>query len=212
MTAEGVPLTCTGVAQVLSLCLLAFVVLDLWVFSRSKCSLSRPLWSLQLNNSWESLKKMWRLTFDGHSYFEVFFRDVCRLFFLCSHVDQKQMECISWNELCCIIKGYSSSHIGRALQSNTFNTYGRGNVIHNHPTSIFSILIHTLMFFVWQQKSAYEQCVGNQRGSDQVCKARLRGGQSWSWQVIKVLVTVKRLLITHKHTLYWSILVHLHII
>ena len=88
MTAEGVPLTCTGVAQVLPLSyhfgsagsdlvqkglVLASVVLDfLDIFPRSRCSLSRLLWSLQLNNSWASLKKMWRLAFDRHSYFEVF--------------------------------------------------------------------------------------------------------------------------------------------
>ena len=226
MTAEGVPLTCTGVAQVLPLCyhlgsacsefgpeglVLASVVLDfLDIFPRSRCSLSRLLWNLQLNNSWASLTKMWRLAFDGHSYFEVFWG--CLPSVLSVLMLKKHIECIYWNELCCIIKGYSASHVGRALQSNTFNTYGRGNVKHDLTISISSILIHTLMFFVWQQKSAYEQCLGNQRGSDQVCKARLRGGQSWSWQVIKVLVTVKRLLITNNHTLYWSILVHLHII
>ena len=66
----------------------------------------------------------------------------------CSHFDQKQMEGVYWNELCCIIKGYASSHVGRALQSNTFNTYGRGNVKHDLSISISSILIHTLMFFV----------------------------------------------------------------
>ena len=175
---------------------LASVVLDILdIFPRSRCSLSRLLWNLQLNNSWASLKKMWRLTFDGHSYFEVFWG--CLPSVLSVLMLKKQMACIYWNELCCIIKGYSSSHVGRALQSNTFNTYGRGNVKHDLTISISSILIHTLMFFVWQQKSAYEQCVGNQRGSDQVCKARLRGGQSWSWQVIRVVITVNRLLIPH---------------